>query len=261
MSKLWRTAKAAAQASHRTRRGRERLMEFDPWRAALPYLLALGLLAGATSANAGHSLSDIAGTAAMAMQSQANEAGYRDVEVQLRPLDARLNLAECERPLETLPANSARPLGAVSIGVRCNGESPWTLYVRGQVSANQQAPVLVASVGRGERIGSADVSYENRQISNDIVGIVTDIDDIIGKEARRSLRAGEPVKFSDLRSPQLIERGQTVTLVSGMAGLQVSMQGKALAGGAQGDRLMVSNLSSGKRVEGVVMADGAVRID
>ncbi len=249
MSKLWRTQGLLQMAIKRSGR------QWVVWLMVLPTLLI------ATSANAGHSLSEIAGTAAMAMQAQAYNAGYREVEVKLRPLDARLNLAKCSNPLEALPANSMRPLGAVSVGVRCSGDSPWTLYVRGQVSATEQAPVLVTAVGRGEIIGSDDVNYEVRQISNDYAGIISDINDIIGKEARRSLRAGDAIRFNDLRAPQLVERGQTVTIVSGIAGLQVSMQGKALAGGAKGDRLIVSNLSSGKRVEGVIMANGAVRID
>jgi flagella basal body P-ring formation protein FlgA len=38
------------------------------------------------------------------------------------------------------------------------------------------------------------------------------------------------------------------------------MQGKALANGAEGDRLLVQNMSSGKKVEGLVMAGGIVLI-
>ncbi|MEM9398025.1 MAG: flagella basal body P-ring formation protein FlgA, partial [Pseudomonadota bacterium] len=35
---------------------------------------------------------------------------------------------------------------------------------------------------------------------------------------------------------------------------------KALASGAEGDRLRVTNLSSGRRLEGIVLADGTVRV-
>jgi flagella basal body P-ring formation protein FlgA len=60
--------------------------------------------------------------------------------------------------------------------------------------------------------------------------------------------------------PELVVRGQTVTLVAGSPGVEVRMQGKALASGAEGDRLMVSNLRSGRRVEGIVLSDGSVQI-
>jgi flagella basal body P-ring formation protein FlgA len=63
-----------------------------------------------------------------------------------------------------------------------------------------------------------------------------------------------------LISPQIIDRGQTVDLVARSSGLVVNMQGTALANGAEGDRLLVKNLSSGKKVEGLVMAGGTVLI-
>lgn len=74
------------------------------------------------------------------------------------------------------------------------------------------------------------------------------------------MRAGEPLRFTQLMHPILIERGQAVTLVSGIAGIEVRMQGKALASGAAGDRILVSNERSGRRLEGVVGGDGTVKI-
>ena len=67
---------------------------------------------------------DVATTAAIAR-------GYDDVMVSIRPLDSRLAPAMCDEPLQALPANTTRTLGAVSVGVRCNGTKPWTIYVRG----------------------------------------------------------------------------------------------------------------------------------
>jgi len=40
----------------------------------------------------------------------------------------------------------------------------------------------------------------------------------------------------------------------------VRMQGKAMGSGAAGDRLVVTNLNSGRRVEGIVRRDGTVQI-
>jgi flagella basal body P-ring formation protein FlgA len=120
---------------------------------------------------------------------------------------------------------------------------------------------MAASVGRGQLVGRRDVQLENRRISSDLGPIVTEIDDIIGKEARRNLSPGKTLNYADLRAPELIARGDLVTLVSGGGGLKVSMQGKAMASGAAGDRILVTNLSSGKRIEGVIAADGSVVLD
>lgn len=229
------------------------------WRYAL--IGALTVATGISQAdNSVHSLSDIAGTAAVAMQSRAAAQGYQHIDVQVRPLDGRLGLANCTQALTTLPANTARALGAVSVGVRCSGEESWTLYVRGEVSANQVVPVLNGALRRGDLIGNNDIVFEKRRITQDFGGIITEMEDLVGMEARRNLDSGSPLRFNDLVSPVLVERGQTVNIVSGNGGLRVSMQGKALAKGSVGDRVLVSNLTSGTRVEGVINADGSVII-
>lgn len=229
------------------------------WRT-LALLALSGAAATSPAAPNSHSLSQIATKAALVMQERAVREGFEDVEVSIRPLDTRLNLAACGQPLTTLPANSTRVLGPVSAGIRCDGPEPWTLYVRGQVIAQVEAPVLSVSVGRGELLSENDVVLQRRRISNDYGGYITELDDIIGKEAKRSLAAGSELRFSDLKAPIIVERGQTVSIVSGGAGLRVSMQGKALASGGAGDRILVANQKTGKRVEGVVAGNGSIMI-
>lgn len=225
-------------------------------------LIASGLLMILSSqAAANHSLSDIATTALLEMERRALARNFADIEVQVRPLDARLNLAPCGSELRVLPETTQRALGPVSVGIRCDGPQPWTLYVRGQVSASATVPIMATSVARGELLGGDDISLEIRRITQDLGPIITEKDDIIGKEARRNLTPGSTLKYSDLRAPKLISRGDLVTLVSGGSGIQVSMQGKAMAGGAAGDRILVTNLSSGKRVEGVIANDGSVVLE
>ena len=217
--------------------------------------LALGATANATDR---HSLSEVATVAALSMERNAREQGYSDIEVELRPLDSRLQLANCTQPLSTLPNQSGRSLGQVSVGVRCNGAEPWTIYVRGLVSAVVESPVLAESVARGSLIKASDVVVERIRTDTDIKGIITDVNDILGMEARRNLDPGEVLRFSDVNAPELVSRGQRVELISGGLGLSVRMEGKAVNGGAVGDLVWVDNLTSGKRVQGEVSADGSV---
>jgi flagella basal body P-ring formation protein FlgA len=121
-------------------------------------------------------------------------------------------------------------------------------------------PVLAYAVNRGDVISQTDIEWRTQEVSRDLVGYVIDEKKIIGKEARKHLRSGNPLRSSDLISPQIIDRGQAVDLVARSSGLIVNMQGKALSNGAEGDRLLVQNLSSGKKVEGLVMAGGTVLI-
>jgi len=51
-----------------------------------------------------------------------------------------------------------------------------------------------------------------------------------------------------------------VTLVSRQGGIEVRMAGRALTAGSPGERISAENLSSRKRVQGVVMDNGEVRV-
>ena len=90
---------------------------------------------GATAATA-HPHSDIVGVVEAAALSAAANEGLDGIEVRVRPLDARLRPAQCDQALEISRSHAGRVLGAVSYGVRCASPSPWTLYLRADVSAN-----------------------------------------------------------------------------------------------------------------------------
>ena len=217
----------------------------------------VALAAGA--ALAGQSVSSIAAAAALHAEARAVEQGYNGVAVDLRPLDSRIQLAACKTPLQVTTA-SERTLGPVSMSVSCNYPNAWRVQVRGSVSAVTELPVLALPINRGDVIGSGDIEVRQQRITRDLVGYLSDQQDIVGKEARKNLVVGSKLRKSDLISPQIIDRGQTVALVAQSAGLVVNMQGKALSNGAAGDRLMVKNLSSGRRIEGLVQSNGTVLI-
>ena len=87
-----------------------------------------------------------------------------------------------------------------------------------------------------------------------------EIVDIAGKEARRALRAGEPVRPTDLKRPTLIAKGSTVTMVFEMPGIHLTAVGRALNEGAQGDTITVLNPTSYRQVEATVISAGTVRV-
>ena len=221
--------------------------------------LATLLLLAPQLASAAQSVSSITATAALFAEKRALQRGYDDVNVSVRPLDSRLNLTACDVPLST-SSSGERVLGPVSVAVKCGGLAHWTVHVRATVTSTMELLVLVNSVNRGEIISRRDIEWREQELSRPLVGYVIDENKIIGKEARKHLRSGNALRSSDLVSPQIIERGQTVDLVARSSGLLVNMQGKALANGAEGDRLLVQNTSSGKKVEGLVMGSGKVLI-
>ena len=75
-----------------------------------------------------------------------------------------------------------------------------------------------------------------------------------------SVESGSSIRIDQLRAPKVIKRGQQVTLLTGLNGLEVRIQGKALRDAAAGERVTVTNLSSGKQIEGTAHSDGTVSV-
>jgi len=233
------------------------------WRAdKLPLAGALiaALISSSVIAMTSQSIMTLSTIASQAMEQRALAAGYSNIEVSVRSLDNRLQLTACNTPISVLPNSSQRALGPVTVGLRCDAPERWTIHVRGNVTAERELPTLSRAVIRGYIISARDIVWQTVQIDREVTGLMTTFADIIGKEARKHLASGQTVRSSDVVSPTLVERGQVVDLIAQTTGLQVNMQGKALTAGGEGDRLIVKNTNSGKRVEGVVLASGAVLV-
>jgi flagellar basal body P-ring formation protein FlgA len=85
-------------------------------------------------------------------------------------------------------------------------------------------------------------------------------DRAVGMQARKGLRAGQALKVADLAKPDLVQRDQNVTLVYDTAGLYITVRGKAVDNGTEGDVVSVLNLQSKRTVSGVVTGRGQVSI-
>jgi flagellar basal body P-ring formation protein FlgA len=140
-----------------------------------------------------------------------------------------------------------------------NGAAPVKLRFTGTAVETVQAAVLARGVERGEVLKSSDVVTERRPKA-EAGGDIADRDHAVGMQARRQLRAGQPLKAADLSRPDLVQRDQNVTLIYEAAGLYITVRGKALEGGTEGDVVSVMNLQSKRTVSGVVTGRGQVSI-
>jgi flagella basal body P-ring formation protein FlgA len=188
-------------------------------------------------------------------------ASVGTLEVEVGYLDSRLRLAPCEGPFDlSVPGSRSPEVGNVTVGVRCPGPTPWSLYVPVQVAAHDDVVVLASPVARGEVITADMLRVERRDVSDLIGEYYRDPEAVTGKRAGQTLPPGRVLSRLWLSAPLALRRGQEVTLLAGSGGFQVRRAGKALADGAVGERIRVENLSSRRVVEGTVTARGHVRV-
>jgi flagella basal body P-ring formation protein FlgA len=140
-----------------------------------------------------------------------------------------------------------------------NGAAAAKLRFTGTAVETVEAAVLARNVERNEILKSSDVVIERRPKAE--VGTDAALRDrAVGMQARRQLRAGQAIKTADLAKPDLVQRDQNVTLVYEAPGIHLTMRGKALENGTEGDVVSVMNLQSKRTVTGIVVGRGQVAI-
>lgn len=122
-----------------------------------------------------------------------------------------------------------------------------------------EAAVLARTIERNEVLKSSDVMVERRpkaEVGTDPAAR----DRAVGMQARRQLRAGQALRSADLVKPDLVHRDQNVILIYEAPGIYITMRGKALENGTEGDVVNVMNLQSKRTLSGTVTGRGQVSI-
>ncbi|HET7888626.1 MAG TPA: flagellar basal body P-ring formation chaperone FlgA [Bradyrhizobium sp.] len=122
-----------------------------------------------------------------------------------------------------------------------------------------EAAVLTRNVERGELLKASDVVTERRpkaEVGND----PADRTRAVGMQMRKGSRAGQPLHVTDLGKPDLVQRDDNVTLIYEAAGIYLTMRGKAVENGTEGDTVTVLNLQSKRNIVGTVIGRGQVAV-
>jgi flagella basal body P-ring formation protein FlgA len=137
--------------------------------------------------------------------------------------------------------------------------APVKLRFTGSAIETVEAAVLTRTVERNEILKSTDMIIERRPKA-EIGGEAAVRASAVGMQTRKQLRAGQAVRVADLAKPDLVQRDDNVTLIYETAGLYLTIRGKAMEGGAEGDVVNVLNLQSKRTISGVVIGRGQVEI-
>ncbi|QQX80533.1 flagellar basal body P-ring formation protein FlgA [Shewanella sp. KX20019] len=165
-------------------------------------------------------------------------------------------LVKCSSALMIEPAKSV-PLGNVQRKVSCEPMG-WSLYVRASVDVKAKLPVANRVLKRGEQITMADIDWKLVKLGAADRDLVTDIEQIVGRQVVRKLRRYKPIKALQLSAPQWVNIGDRVIIEARSNGFYANMPGEALEGGGEGKAIRVKNLSSGKIISAYPIAKGRV---
>jgi flagella basal body P-ring formation protein FlgA len=123
-----------------------------------------------------------------------------------------------------------------------------------------EVAVLTRPLGRGETAQAGDFVVEKRVRESVPSDAQPDLQTLAGRVARRSLQVGTVVRSGDLARPEIVTRGDVVTIVYEVPGMTLTLRGRASDSGAQGDLIAVVNPQSKKTLQAQVVGPGKVSV-
>jgi len=138
------------------------------------------------------------------------------------------------------------------------GRAP--LRLTGRAQATIEVIIVAHALARGEIIKQADLVTERRPRAEAGRDLVPGREQAIGLAARNALQPGQVLRTAETMKPELVQRNETVTLIYEVPGVTLTVRGKALEAGAEGDTIGVLNEQSKRTIQGVVIAPGRLII-
>jgi flagella basal body P-ring formation protein FlgA len=134
------------------------------------------------------------------------------------------------------------------------------LRFTGSLSETFDAVVATRDIAQGQALKASDLAVERRPKANSTSTTLTAIAQADGLSAKHAMRAGQIVRQADVAKPELVGRGDTVSIVFQVPGVLLTIVGKASEPGALGDVISVVNVQSKHTIQATVIGPGRVSV-
>ena len=130
------------------------------------------------------------------------------------------------------------------------------------VTVDIYADIVVANrnLHKGDILRASDIEFHRVNTSTAGRGYIDDIARVEGMELKKPIKEGQLVKMSHIKKPDIILKGQSVTVSSSTMFLTVESPGIALHNGQLGEQIKVKNERSNRVVSAHVIAPGKVEV-
>jgi flagella basal body P-ring formation protein FlgA len=121
-----------------------------------------------------------------------------------------------------------------------------------------EMPVPSRRLGAEHIIRAEDIEMVRLREKGLGANLIVDPARLIGQAVQRSLPAGQPIRMGAVHPPILVEKGRIVTVTLETDAMVLTVQGRAMERGAEGDVIRVQNTLSNAIIEATVERDGGV---
>ena len=195
--------------------------------------------------------------AALAFLQQQTVGLPGKIAISVRPTFPR-GLAACTT-LEPFMPTGARLWGRTTVGVRCAGAKPWTLYLQAQISIESTYYLAARQIEAGTVVTAQDLLARDGDLSNLPRAIITDPSQAVGSTALTRISAGMPLRQDLLKSASAVSIGQTVRVVAQGQDFTISSEGSVMNNASPGQQVRVK-MAGGQIISGIVKDGATVQV-
>ncbi|MBX3521947.1 MAG: flagellar basal body P-ring formation protein FlgA [Xanthobacteraceae bacterium] len=209
-------------------------------------------------------LSDLGRVVAEAAAKRYEIANASDLSVtfdpHMKPLQVELTAKDAPRVVSVAVDQNNNRFEAIidmpgSLTLRRN-----PVRMTGTLIETAEVVTLARPISRGETIRESDIILERLPRAQVQTDALTRAELVINQAARRALRSGQTLRAADLMKPQIIARDDAVTIVFRSGAITLTLRGKAMGNGAEGETITVLNPQSKRLVQATVTAPGVVMV-
>ncbi len=159
-------------------------------------------------------------------------------------------------------SGNIKPAGTMTLPVKfyVNGNARKKIWVSVNFEVMKEVVVTSKPLGRYQPIMQDDITLKKVNIATLPSDVILSCENIIGKRTKRKINVGTILRENLMELPPLIKPGDLVTLVAESAGLKITAHGMAKKKGRKGEKIMVVNLDSKKRINAQVVDSNTVKV-
>lgn len=223
----------------------------------LPWILLLGGLQASASFGAPLDLQWLRTSTQQYLEQVYRESGAIKAEISVGNFDARLRLESCKSNLEYKLLDNLKLGGTVNTQLSCVQPS-WTILVPSTAKVYRNLPIASRNLAAGKVVEEADIKWVVSEMTAYRFGYALEKDQLIGMAVRFDQTAEQAFRSSQLTAPNVVKRGDEVTVEAKLGAIKVVSQGTAMSDGRIGQQIRVKNIQSQRLVMARVVGSGRV---
>lgn len=147
------------------------------------------------------------------------------------------------------------------VEIFADGKSAAVSNLQGKYYVLSEIWVPNRNINKGENLTAQDLKVIKIRSNRIKPSVLTKKEQLLDKEAKRSLKEGKAVNEREVGEQILVRKGDVVTLVYKSGPMQITAKGEALSDGAKNQKIEAENTKSKKKVYGIVTDKDTVEVN